>query len=459
MRAQKYKISLVITIIIILAALSGCGANAKQDAPQVAETTEAEEAGSEDSSSAEDALADTLDLMQEYEAMEQADEEQVSDTLNSAPSEDGDGDAGSDEVTHGDEDAVTIVMVGDILLHTPVEEAAYDPETKKYNYDFIFANTADDIKAADVAIVNQEVIIGGEELGVSGYPSFNAPYEIGDALVDAGFDVVCQATNHAMDKGAKGIKNCTAYWNEKHPEIDMIGIHESAEDAEDICVVEADGIKIAILNYTYGTNGIPLPADMPFAVDELTEQKVILDIAKAEESADFTIVIPHWGTEYSMGVSETQKRWAKLMADNGADLIIGAHPHVIEPVEWVEGDEGAAGAKSGALCYYSLGNFVNWTSGTGKGVVNRMVGGMAKISLSKDDDGNVYISRYGIEPLVCHVESGRENVTVYKLSDYNDELGERNEIRAQDPEFSYGYCMALTEEMWGEAIEGIYCNE
>ena len=171
-----------------------------------------------------------------------------------------------------------------------------------------------------------------------------------------------------------------------------------------------------------------------------------------------------------MGVSADQRKWANIFAANGADLIIGAHPHVIEPIEWVGGDNAAAGsaasddtqgtdgtqdANNGALCYYSVGNFVNWTSGTGKGVVNRMIGGMAKVSLKKGADGQVYISHYGIEPLVCHVESGRENVKVYKLSDYNDELGQQSEIIKQDPEFSYGYCMALTEEMWGEVIEGV----
>ena len=487
-----------VAAIATVSLLTGCGQiNDKSagttDAQAQLQAEQEEATKSDDGMAKSDLPAETYDLMQEYDAMEAADAQQLSDTLADSGTDANNGAAGTagnganngakngaesganngaanvvgktaegnenKAAAYDDEDAVTLVMVGDILLHTPVEEAAYDPNSKKYNYDFIFANTADDIKAADVAIVNEEVIIGGEELGVSGYPSFNAPYEIGDALVNAGFDVICQATNHAMDKGAKGIKNCTAYWNESHPEIEMLGIHESAEDADELCILDVEGIKVAVLNYTYGTNGIPLPADMPYAVDELKEQKVILDIAKAEEAADFTVVIPHWGTEYYMGVSEQQRHWAKLMADNGADLIIGAHPHVIEPIEWIRGDEEAAGAKRGALCYYSLGNFVNWTSGTGKGVVNRMVGGMAKVRLSRDENGDVYISGYGIEPLVCHVESGRENVTVYKLADYNEELGERNEIRAQDPEFSYGYCMALVEEMWGEAVNGIDCYE
>ncbi len=445
--------------MLLAAVLAGCGAG--QAATPQTEADLMEAVGEEQAS-----------LMAEYDLMEAQDNAVA--TTDGQNAEDM-GDTGAQpsgdkagETAVNDPDSTEIIMVGDILLHTPVEEEAYDPDTDKYNYDFIFEDTRSDIEQADIAIVNQEVIIGGKELGVSGYPSFNAPNEIGDALVDAGFDVVCQATNHAMDKGAKGITNCVNYWQEQHPEILMVGIRDKEDDLIATYEDKQTGIKVAILNYTYGTNGIPLPADKPYAVSLLKEDKVTEDLIRAEQEADFTIVIPHWGTEYSMGVSAEQRKWAKIFAGNGADLILGAHPHVIEPIEWVGDDnaDGAAygdpqatdatqGANNGALCYYSVGNFVNWTSGTGKGVVNRMIGGMAKVSLKKADDGRVYISHYAIEPIVCHVESGRENVRVYKLDDYNEQLGQQSEIIKQDPEFSYGYCAALTEEMWGEAIEGV----
>lgn len=453
-------------IVLVATALVGCGAGQT--------TTPQPEADIMDAVSEEQAS-----LMAEYELMEAQDN--AADLTGANNAEGADNAEESDAQSAGDisyntdsaapendPDSTEIIMVGDILLHTPVEEAAYDPDADKYNYDFIFEDTRSDIEQADIAIVNEEVIIGGKELGVSGYPSFNAPNEIGDALVDAGFDVVCQATNHAMDKGAKGITNCVNYWQEQHPEILMVGIRDKEDDSIALYEDKQTGITVAILNYTYGTNGIPLPADKPYAVSLLKEDKVTEDLIRAEQEADFTIVIPHWGTEYSMGVSAEQRKWAKIFAGNGADLILGAHPHVIEPIEWVGDDnaDGAAygdpqatdatqGANNGALCYYSVGNFVNWTSGTGKGVVNRMIGGMAKVSLKKADDGRVYIAHYAIEPIVCHVESGRENVRVYKLDDYNEQLGQQSEIIGQDPEFSYGYCAALTEEMWGEVIEGV----
>ena len=343
---------------------------------------------------------------------------------------------------------LTLIMVGDILLHTPVENAALQ-EDGTYNFDTIFEHTKEELQAADLAIVNQEVIIGGEELGISGYPAFNAPYTVGDALVEAGFDVVCHGTNHALDKGKKGLLNCIAFWRENYPDMAVLGIHDSQESQDNIYIYEQDGMKIAILNYTYGTNGIAMPEGMPYAVDMLNEQKVITDIQKAEEMADFTVVCPHWGTEYHLTQSAAQEKWAKLFAKYGADLVIGTHPHVIQPMEWVTDEE----TGHELLVYYSIGNFVNWTSESGTGIANRMVGGMAEVTLVKNDDGKVQIAEYGVEPVVCHLEQGINGVTVYKLKDYTEELAEKNQICLQDAAFSKEYCERLCEEVWVDVWE------
>jgi len=249
---------------------------------------------------------------------------------------------------------LSLIMVGDILLHTPVEEAALQ-EDGTYSFDAVFAHMKDEIQKADLAIVNQEVILGGEELGVSGYPAFNAPFAAGDDLVEAGFDVICHGTNHALDKGKKGLLRCLEFWQETYPEVAVLGIHDSQESQDDIYIYEQDEFQIAILNYTYGTNGIPLPGDMPYAVDLLDKQAVIEDLQAAEELADFTIVCPHWGIEYALEQSAEQESWAKLFMEHGADLVIGTHPHVIQPVEWMKDTE--TGREM--LIFYSLGNFVN----------------------------------------------------------------------------------------------------
>ncbi len=344
-----------------------------------------------------------------------------------------------------EKESISIVMVGDILLHTPVEKAALQ-EDGSYQYDAIFANMKEEIQAADLALVNQEVIIGGEELGISGYPAFNAAFSAGDALVEAGFDVVCHGTNHALDKGKKGLLSCINFWKERYPEIAVLGIHDSEESQDEIYIYEQDDMKIAVLNFTYSTNGVPMPEGMPFAVDMLEEQRVVAAVQRAEELADFTIVCPHWGTEYQLEQSKNQERWAKLFAENGVDLVLGTHPHVIQPIEWVT-DESTGNEM---LVYYSLGNFVNWTSESGVGIANRMVGGMSRITLERNEEGKVGISEYGVEPVVCHLEQGINGVTVYKLDDYTKELAERNEIRKQDSSFSLEYCLELCEKVWGE---------
>ncbi len=337
--------------------------------------------------------------------------------------------------------SVNIMMVGDILLHTPVEEAACT-DSGSYDFGAIFTNTKDIISSADLALVNQEVIIGGKELGVSGYPCFNAPEEIADALVDSGFDVICHGTNHALDKGKKGIINTLSNWKNKYPGIITLGIYDNQEDYETVTVTEVNGIKIALLNYTYGTNGISIPSDMPYCVDLMTKEKVIKDLDTAEKEADFTIICPHWGTEYSLEHSKEQEEWCKIFLEHGADLVIGTHPHVIQDIQYYSDDN------SEMLVYYSLGNFVNWTSGTGEGVANRMVGGIADVEISKNISGKAYIESYDVIPVVCHVESRQNGVTVYPLSEYNESLASKNEIQYQDSSFSLNYCINLIKDIW-----------
>lgn len=335
--------------------------------------------------------------------------------------------------------SMSIIMVGDVLLHTRILEGA-QLEDGTYSFASLFENVTEEIQAADLAIVNQEIILGGSELGVSGYPRFNAPYEAGDALVAAGFDLVCHATNHALDKGEKGLLNCTRFWKEQHPDVGVIGIYDSAEARDTVYLYKENGITVAVLNYTYGTNGIALPKGMPYAVNLLDEDRVAADLKKANELADFVIVCPHWGTEYVSEPTKEQKKWAKLFEENGADLVLGTHPHVIEPIEW-QGD---------MLVYYSIGNFANWTSGTNAGTADRMVGGMAKVTLERAEDGTVFIADYGVTPLICHVEEGKQKVTVYTIYDYTKELEEQNAIRNQDATFSYEYCVELCGRIWGE---------
>lgn len=334
---------------------------------------------------------------------------------------------------------IKLIMIGDMLLHDVVQYTGEMPDGT-YNYDHFFTHIKQDIQNADVAVVNQEVIIGGAEFGISGYPDFNCREEVGDALVKAGFDIILHATNHSMDRGQKGIDNCMNFWDSRYPEIKYLGLNRTQEDYENIYVYEKNGFKIAMLNYTYGLNGIALPSDRPYLVNLLNEEKIKRDLQKAEEIADFTIVYPHWGTEYVYEPDESQRRWAQLFADYGADLVLGAHPHVIEPVEWITGASG-----NQTLVYYSLGNFIS-----AQQAAPRMLGAMAEITLEKDNDGKVFIKDYGVTPLVTHRVFGCGEITTYKLKDYNDELASRSTILTLDDTFSMSMLQNLCRQVFGD---------
>lgn len=337
---------------------------------------------------------------------------------------------------------IQIVMVGDMLMHERVMESGLK-EDGTYNFDHFFVNVKDTIVNADLALVNQETILGGTTLGLSGYPAFNSPFELGDSLVNAGFDVILHATNHTLDKGKTGVLNCMDFWDTNYPDISYLGINKSQEEQDtNIYIYEKDGIKIAILNYTYGTNGINPPSDMPYIVNYLEEEKVIKDLTYAKENADFTIVCPHWGTEYVLTATDSQKNWANLFMENGADLVIGTHPHVIEPIEMITDENG-----NEMLVYYSIGNFINGTSGTGEGTTNRMVGGIADLTISLNENNEAYIKEYDVIPIVCHIDD-KTDYTVYYLSDYTEELAKENHIVSQDENFSLEACNELIEEVW-----------
>lgn len=340
---------------------------------------------------------------------------------------------------------VKLTMVGDMLLHMQVHRNARMADGS-LNYDHLFTNVKDKIKTFDIAIVNQEVILGGEELGLSGYPTFNSPYEVADAIAKAGFNVALHATNHTIDKGVVGVTNCVNYWQSNYPDIAILGINESQEAQDNnIYVYEKDDLKIAILNYTYGTNGIPLPKDMPYIVNLIDKDKIKRDVEKARELADFVVVAPHWGVEYVHKQSSQQDELAQFMADIGVDLVIGTHPHVIQPVEWLEGESG-----NKMLIYYSIGNFVNATNSTGRGVSNRMLGAMAEVTIEKLGDEAVIID-YGATPVITHKDtSGPGRIKVYFPEDYSEDLARKNEVVRQDPSFSFKRITDIWNEVYPE---------
>ena len=242
---------------------------------------------------------------------------------------------------------LSMVMVGDALLHGSVYRDAY--KDGKYDFSSQLEFIKPIIKNYDLAFYNQETILGGTELGLSDYPTFNSPWEFGDNMLEAGFNIVNLATNHTMDRGEKAILKSCEYWNPKKKDILFAGSYCSKEDQDEIKIFEKNGIKYTMLSYTYGTNGIKVPEGKEYLVNIYSDEKAKEDIEKVRDKVDLLLVSMHWGIEYRTEPTEEQKREAKYLSDLGADIIIGTHPHIIEPVTYIDD----------TLVIYSLGNFIS----------------------------------------------------------------------------------------------------
>ncbi|MDR0707021.1 MAG: CapA family protein [Treponema sp.] len=236
-----------------------------------------------------------------------------------------DGEGGALDATPAppEPDYLDIAAVGDNLYHDPMialitKQDPVDPS------DF-YSGIAPLIENADIAFVNQETVLAGKDFGYSGYPQFNTPQIVGDALIAAGFNVVNHATNHIMDKGEKAVFATMDFWD-NHPEIACLGVYRSEEASGRPVIIEKNNITIGFLSYTYGTNGLPVPKSMPYLVPLINDQRIVKDLAALRPNCDPLIVSMHWGEEYRLQPTKEQERLAQLLADHKADVIIGHHP-------------------------------------------------------------------------------------------------------------------------------------
>jgi poly-gamma-glutamate synthesis protein (capsule biosynthesis protein) len=315
----------------------------------------------------------------------------------------------------------SVIAVGDNLYHNSLLQSG-QYESGIWNYDHIYANIRDEIQAADVAIVDQETVLTTDHDSVSGYPSFATPTEVGDALVNAGFDVIETATNHIDDYGYTYIEDTISYWQTNHPEITLLGIHDSQEDADSIKVREVNGIKIAFLDYTYGTNNYGAGEGREYMIDYLEKDAVATAIQKAKAAADCVVFIAHWGTEDETMPSEYEKQWATFLMQQGVDVTIGGHPHVLQPYGRISDDQG-----NEMVIFYSLGNFVS-----GQQELAELLGGMGCFTIEKsvlNGESTVRIIDEEIRPLVMHYDTENGEYGPYMLEDYTEELASRHSVR------------------------------
>ena len=299
--------------------------------------------------------------------------------------------------------SISLIMAGDNLINDKLYNAA-KKDDGSYDFKSMYSYIKDIVKNYDLAYYNQETILGGSEIGVSSYPAFNSPYEVGDATIDTGFNLVSLATNHTLDRGEKAIINSLNYWNNKSNVLTS-GSYLFNDDRNKINIKEVNNITYTMLNYTYGTNGIKVPEGKEYLVNiwpctgnnpdndtKYQEYKEVVkkDILRVRDKVDLLIVAMHFGVEYTHVPTKYQIDMAEFLSSLGVDIIIGTHPHVIMPITYI----------NDTLVIYSLGNF-----------------------LSAQDTNNDYNTTVGLLSSIKITKSiDKDNNSSIKLSDLNNEL-------------------------------------
>lgn len=265
--------------------------------------------------------------------------------------------------------SATLSAVGDILIH----ERVYKDALTENGYDFnpMLETVKPFMEQADITVANSESIVGGSEIGLSTYPAFNSPYEVGDALKQAGVDVVTLANNHTLDRGVPAIENAVRYWDQ----IGMVhaGSYLSADDRSEIALMTRNDITFSFLSYTYGTNGIEAPTGRDYLVNRIDPAIIQQDLKRAREKSDVVVLNLHFGVEYQKMPNAEQIELAQFAAENGADIILGHHPHVLQPPEWIDTADGRK-----AFVVYSLGNFLS-----GQDELDRQIGAILHLDIEK----------------------------------------------------------------------------
>jgi len=304
---------------------------------------------------------------------------------------------------------LSLVMVGDALFHS----ALYEDGKMEDGYDYtkMLSVMKPIISSYDLSFYNQESILGGDGLGLSSYPRFNSPYEVGDAFLDAGFNMVSLANNHTLDRGEEAILNSVSYWKKKG--IMFHGSVASSEERNQVKVMEKNGIRYALLSYTGYTNDIPVPKGKEYLVNVYSEDQVRKDIEALKGKTDVILVAMHFGEEYSFEVTERQRQIATFLSELGVHIVIGHHPHVVQPVEMI-GD---------TLVIYSLGNFISAQRG-----VEKLTGLIYSVDIIKeesDEGSKVFLEnqRASLTYTYSEMTDGyRHNFKVYPYNQLTENL-------------------------------------
>lgn len=350
---------------------------------------------------------------------------------------------------------VTFCAVGDNLMNQNLLDLVYSwNDDGTYDFSPLYREIEDDVAGYDVAFINQETTLGGtDQFDYSGYPSYNTPDSMADAVEDAGFRVVTANTNHTYDTWVASIEHALGVWAE-HDNVLLIGSYASAEDAAKVQMVECNGLRIAFLSYSYGQNGYEL-SDLPndyYAVPiPSSQEELAADVAAAREVADVVVVYLHDGVEYTHEPSEEQRSFAQWCADEGVDLMIGSHCHWIQSMEWITRGEDAEGVDNNPddsgnqmLAVYGLGDFLSGYHNNPECVLS----GMFSCTFVRKGD-TVHVEDVVWTPLIEHWE-GTEDYVI-PVRDYTEEMAENNELLT-DLDDPYAWLRETSQSVIGDGF-------
>lgn len=329
---------------------------------------------------------------------------------------------------------IDITMAGDVYLRYSAFQSGQTDGG--YDYSHLFENVSDELQGADLVMLNQEGSLAGEDFGyVATQAQVNSPQELGEAEVAAGFDYIVRANDHALDEGADGLHSELEFWGDQDG-VTVLGASDpqgTSTDPDTTYVYEKSGFKVAILSYTAD----PATTSDDEHVSAFDESTVASDVEAAkDDGADMVVACMHWGQPYSSAVSATQRRQAQALADAGVDVIFGTHPHVLQPVETLSGDDDHS-----TLCFWSLGSLINsGMSETG------YVGGIAKVELQKGSDGTCSVASSSLVPTVIHEGTTSDTMSVYPASEYTTSLADTNAYSDVTPT----YVDDLLESLYGD---------
>ena len=305
-------------------------------------------------------------------------------------------------------------VIGDIMCHNTQYTDAYNSNTDTYDFSYVFKDIKTKIKTADIAVGNLETTFAGKSVGYSSYPTFNTPESLANNLKDLGLDVLTTANNHSLDKGYKGIESTIDYLDKA--DISHTGTFKSEEDQNKILIKNVKDVKIAFLSYTYGTNGIKVPTGKDYCINLIDKEliKKQLELAKAE-NPDIICVSMHWGIEYQTKQNKEQEALADFLFENGVDIILGSHPHVLQPMEkrTITLEDGST--KDGFVIY-SLGNFM---SGQVKENTKNSIILDLKIT-KKAQDGKISIDSVNYTPIYMYKSTAKTKA--YKILDIENSI-------------------------------------